>query len=169
MTGIAPHPAKQMERFLHPGEFHFGSAPSRIGTLLGSCVSITIWHPVHHVGGMCHILLPGRQRHPGAPPDGRYADEAVELFAIELKNRHIAPTSCQVKLFGGGNMFSGTAASGMDVGRRNIDATRYALGKLGLTVIAEHVGGTARRRLSLDLATGHVWMTGPDREADPRR
>jgi chemotaxis protein CheD len=31
-----------------------------IRTVLGSCVSITLWHPVKRVGGMCHFLLPTR-------------------------------------------------------------------------------------------------------------
>ena len=96
--------ALRAELFLHPGEFHFGMGPERIGTLLGSCVAITVWHPQHHFGGMCHILLPGRQRQPATPLDGRYADEAVELFAAELKARHVSPTACQIKLFDGSNL-----------------------------------------------------------------
>lgn len=148
--------------FIHPGEFHFGSAPGRIGTLLGSCVSITLWHPNHRLGGMCHILVPSRFRTHGTPLDGRYADEALELLANELHANHIIPATCQVKLFGGGNMFAGSRASGMDVGRRNIEATRHALARHGLTIMAEHVGGNIHRRLSLDLSTGHVWMALPE-------
>lgn len=153
------------EVFLHPGEFHFGSAPRRIGTLLGSCVAVTVWHPTRHFGGMCHILLPGRQRAPAAAANGRYADEAVEMFGCELRSRHVAPESCQVKLFGGGNMFSGTRAANLDIGRRNIEATRYALHSHGFAVLSEHVGGTAHRRLYFDLSSGHVWLALPDRPA----
>lgn len=142
--------------FLHPGEFHFASGPGRIGTLLGSCVSVTVWHPGHFFGGMCHILLPARIRAHSAPLDGRYADESMELFGNELRARRIVPASCQVKLFGGGNMFPGTRA--MDIGRRNIEAARHALARHGFHLMAEHVGGTSRRRLYLDLANGDVWL-----------
>jgi len=162
------------EVFLHPGEWHFGAAPGRIGTLLGSCVSVTLWHPHHHFGGMCHILLPGRLRSHShshththsnsAPLDGRFADEAMELLANEIHARHATPASCQVKLFGGGNMFSGTRAGGMDVGRRNIEATRHALARHGLVPMNEHVGGTTRRRLHFDLSTGHVWLALPEHD-----
>lgn len=143
--------------FLHPGEWHFASGPGRIGTLLGSCVSVTVWHPVHQLGGMCHILLPARKRAPDQPLDGRYADESVELFVNELRSRRILPASCQVKLFGGGNMFPGPRA--MDIGERNIAAARRALARHGFNLMAEHVGGTSRRRLYLDLANGDVWLT----------
>lgn len=43
---------------LQPGEFHFGGANTRIQTLLGSCVAITLWHPIRRIGGMCHYMLP---------------------------------------------------------------------------------------------------------------
>lgn len=154
--------ANQAEIFLHPGQFHFGSAPGKIGTLLGSCVSVTLWHPTHHVGGMCHILLPTRQRPPAAPLDARYADEAVALLAEELKARHYLPASCQVKLFGGGDMFAGTLANSLGIGRRNIAAVRQALAEHGFSIMKEHVGGTRRRRLFFDLASGHVWLALPE-------
>ena len=45
--------------FLLPGEHFTGDARHRISTLLGSCVSITLWHPQLQVGAMSHFLLPG--------------------------------------------------------------------------------------------------------------
>mgnify|MGYP001809657386 CR=1 FL=1 len=116
---------------------------------------------------MCHILLPGRKRPVGSPPDGRYADEAVERFAMELRIRNISPSACQVKLFGGGNMFSGTAAAGMNIGKKNIDATRHALSVYDFRIMNEHVGGTARRRLFFDLSSGHVWLSAPEAKPFP--
>lgn len=148
-----------LDVFLHPGEFHFAAGPGRIGTLLGSCVSVTLWHPGQFIGGMSHILLPARGRSHRGPLDAldaRYADESVELLCNELRRRHIAPASCQAKLFGGGNMFPGTRA--MDIGHRNIEAARQALARHGFKLVAEHVGGTSRRRLYLDLANGDVWL-----------
>ena len=60
--------------FLHPGECYFGGGPTRIATLLGSCVSITVWHPRLLVGGMCHYMLPSRQR---PPPRSTTCIEAI--------------------------------------------------------------------------------------------
>lgn len=152
------------ETFLLPGEFHFGAAPGRVGTLLGSCVAATVWHPGHRCGGMCHILLPQRLRAAGTAPDGRYADEAIACFVLALRARRILPGTCEVKLFGGGNMFAGTRAGDSDVGRRNVEATRHALTAQGFRVMCEHVGGLQRRRLILDLSSGHVWLALPANE-----
>ena len=38
---------------LGAGDFYFGSGHTRVSTLLGSCVSITLWHPRRRIGGMC--------------------------------------------------------------------------------------------------------------------
>lgn len=146
------------EVFLHPGEFHFGPAPGRIKTLLGSCVAVTVWHPARRCGGMCHIVLPSRQRPFGALPDGRYANEAIERFIHELSARRIDPAACRVKLFGGGNMFGHGVAARLNIGERNVEATRIALAAYGFPVLAEHVGGMGQRRIGLDLSSGRVWM-----------
>jgi chemotaxis protein CheD len=157
-----PHRAFLSETFLHPGDIHFGFAPGRIGTLLGSCVAVSVWNPETRFGGLSHIILPGRKHSPGTPLSGRYADEAVAIFAQELKRRNIAPRNCQVKLFGGGNMFAEQPLGKNNIGHRNIEATRLALSEYGFVPISEHVGGTQRRRLFLDLGSGHVWLSLPN-------
>jgi len=55
---------------LMPGELHFGGEVQSLKTLLGSCVALTLWHPKRRIGGMCHFLLPSRQR-PGVSPQAR--------------------------------------------------------------------------------------------------
>lgn len=149
------------EIFLHPGEFHFGTAPGRIGTLLGSCIAVTIWHPLHRYGGMCHILLPNRPHAHDGQLDCRYADEAVARFANELKTCRVLPSTCQVRLFGGGSILVTPDANGPGVGTRNIEATRTALLKHGFQIMTEDVGGNQKRRLVLDLSNGHAWTVQP--------
>ena len=68
------------EVFLNPGEFHFGGGQTRIRTLLGSCVAISLWHPQRKIRGLCHYMLPSRAVSGVFPPDGRYADGALSLF-----------------------------------------------------------------------------------------
>jgi chemotaxis protein CheD len=146
--------------YLEPGAFHFGAAPLRLSTLLGSCVTVTLWHPRRHIGGMCHIQMPRRPvRAADAPLDGRYADDAFLLFDQALA-RHGTPTREYVaKMFGGGNMFPGTRASAMDVGNRNVAATRQQLAARHIRPVTEHVGGAGHRKLVFDLANGDVWLT----------
>lgn len=148
--------------FIHPGEHHFGHAPGYIKTLLGSCVSVTVWDPSRRAGGMCHALLPQRQRPRGAPLDGRFTDEAIEILLNHLRARGIPAHLCQFQLFGGGRMFKFPELMGLDVGQRNVDVALQTLKQLDLPLQRSDVGGTLPRRLHFDLHSGQVSNThGP--------
>ena len=54
-------------------------AATRISTLLGSCVSITLWHRAKRIGGMCHYMMPSAIVETAAPLDGRYAGRSLAL------------------------------------------------------------------------------------------
>jgi len=156
----APTP---LEVFINPGEFYFGEGHIRVSTLLGSCVSITLWHSLRRHGGMCHYMLDSRGIIMGGL-DGKYADEAMELFMVELKKRKTHPAEYQVKMFGGGNMFRHTkkVISEDDIGSRNIAAGLHLLERYGFKLNAKHVGGFGHRRLLLDLWSGDAWMKFTD-------
>lgn len=148
---------KRIESFLQPGEVGAGDARHVFKTLLGSCVSITLWHPVRRVGAMSHFLLPGRSQ-ASARLDGRYADEAIALMWRHLLRLGVDPTECQAKLFGGARMF--TAESQADVvavGRRNGDVARELLRERGFKVVAEDLFGIGHRKLVFDIRSGDVW------------
>ena len=64
-------------------------------------------------------------------------------------------------------MFAALISSGVNMGQRNIDATRKALYKLNIPVVAEDVGGEYGRSVRLVAATGVLTVrsiAGGDRE-----
>jgi chemotaxis protein CheD len=161
------------EIVLKPGEFAVGAAGTRMRTLLGSCVSIVLWHAHLRVGAMCHFLLSERGRGSGRSPhlqlDARYGDEALSLMIAGLARYGVAPADCEAKIFGGGNMFPGQSSPGAlpNVGRRNGEAARELLRALGIAVASENLFGVGHRQIVFEVATGDVWVrqvavqTGP--------
>jgi chemotaxis protein CheD len=146
--------------FLRPGEVHVGREPDRVRTLLGSCVSITLWAPASHAGAMCHFLLARRDRRPAEALDGRYGDEALELMLRGLARFGVMPGDCEAKVFGGGRMFPDRVASEpMQVGRRNGEAARRLLEAHGIPLRSHSLFGVGHRRLLFDLGSGHVWAS----------
>jgi chemotaxis protein CheD len=145
---------------LRPGDFCFGGDGLRIHTLLGSCVSITLWHPKRRIGGMCHYMVATRPRpEPPGALDGRYADEAMQMFLREVERHHTSPQEYEVKMFGGGNQFPDAGADAvLDVAGENIAAGIWLLAHHGFVVRTRQLGGTGSRRLIFDLATGTVWL-----------
>lgn len=150
--------------FLRPGELYFGGPGGLVETLLGSCVSITMWHPRYRIGGMCHYVVP--QPGPGDDGEGGHsAVGAVRQLIRDVGRSGTRPGDYDVKIFGGGVQFDaapdGRRTEGFDIGRRNVDAGLALLGERGLAVRAMHVLGAGHRKIILDLGTGHVWVRHP--------
>lgn len=148
---------------LNPGDFHFGAAPLRIATLLGSCVTVTLWHPRRRIGGMCHFQVPERPPRQTAELDGHYATDAFALFdeaIAQAKTRH---HEYQAKMFGGGNMFP-DARIGIDLGKRNIAMAHRLLKQRNIPLLVEHTGGAGHRKLVFDLGSGEVRMVFADQQ-----
>jgi chemotaxis protein CheD len=147
--------------YLQPGDFAFAGPGTHMHTLLGSCISITLWHPRLRVGGMCHFTLPGRpsQNPATGDLDGRYADEALELFRRAARRHKTPMTAYQGKIFGGGNMIRERGQSVTDtVGARNAAAAMQLLMQEGVEILVAHVGEFGHRRIVFDVATGDVWV-----------
>lgn len=161
-----------MDIFLLPGEYFVGDAAFQVRTILGSCVSITLWHPMARVGGMSHFLLPTRgsasqgakqskntksaKGHSGL--DGHYGDEALALMCRDLRALGVDPRQCQAKLFGGGNMFPGRMrGDSVHVGQRNGEAARELLLQYGIALATESLFGMGHRQIIFDISKGDVW------------
>lgn len=147
-----------IEVFLQPGEYFVGDTDYRIRTLLGSCVSITLWHPHLRIGAMSHFLLASRPARPGFELDGRYGVEALCLMLRELDRAGVAPAECQGKIFGGGDMFPGQVRStGLNVGTRNGESARGLLVAHGIPIVSESLFGIGHRQIVFDIGSGNVW------------
>lgn len=127
-------------------------------TLLGSCVAITMWHPVQRLGGMTHSLLPDRHGRDGLAPDGRFVDEALAWLLAEARSAGARPEDCEFKVFGGGEMLLFGEDMRGRVGAMNAAAALRLLQQRGLSVAAYDVGGVQARTLVFDLPTGDVWV-----------
>ncbi len=153
-------PVQLMDIFLLPGEFFVADASCQIRTILGSCVSITLWHPHVRIGGMSHFLLPTRGSASPASKelDGHYGDEALELMCRDLRAHGVEPRQCEAKIFGGGHMFPGRMkVDGNHVGRRNGEAARELLALHGIPVVTESLFGVGHRQIIFDVGKGDVW------------
>lgn len=168
-------PTHLREIVLRPGDWWFGGGATRVRTVLGSCVAVTLWHPRRRVGGMCHYMLPERGDGAGTDErsrdgrgtdergrDGRYGDQVLAQLVREVAHAGGAPGEYEAKLFGGGRMFRiGEIAHGgsaLQVSDRNVQAGRTLLLRHGFACTAEHVGGYGHREVILDLPDGHVWV-----------
>jgi len=161
--------AQPLSVYLKPGQYFVGDARRQVHTLLGSCVSITLWHRARRVGAMSHFML--AQRHPGRPRgaddalDARYGPEALALMLRGLAALGVRGADCEAKLFGGGSMFPGQGVEASpSVGRSNGDAAVALLQVQGIRVVSYSLFGVGHRKIVFDIATGDVWAQREGRD-----
>lgn len=157
------NPEDIFEIFLQPGELYWGDAETRIRTILGSCVAVTVWHAKKRVGGMCHIMLPKRGQQKKAlsasEKSAKYADEAFDLMLEEMATLKIKAKDCQVKVFGGSNMFPHlNLEQKSQIGDRNLEAVMRLLAGHGFNIHANHYGGEDSRYIIFDIWSGDAWV-----------
>lgn len=149
------------KRYLKPGELFFGRG-TVVETLLGSCVSITLWYPDRQLGGICHFMLPQRQRQlfqHSRNLDGRYGVEAWLWLQQQSRSHALLTEQAQIKLFGGSRAVQLNHPEPVtDIGQRNIEQAEACLAEAGLKACARDLGGEGHRILRFDLQTGDVWI-----------
>lgn len=141
-------------RVISPGGFYFGSDENLIYTLLGSCVAVTMWHPLLQIAGMCHVILPVRGKEASST---RYANCAIKKFLEEIENVGTSPQEYEVGVYGGGNMFP-LLNKHYDnlIGVKNFKEIERLLLATGFTIKFKDVGGEVARKLTLNRITGGI-------------
>jgi chemotaxis protein CheD len=135
---------------------------------LGSCLGVAVYDPVARVGGLLHVPLPAstddRERSRGRPLE--YVDTGVPALFRDCYRLGASKARLRVAVAGGAS--AGDApARGFQIGKRNLKMQRKLFWKNCILIHAHDVGGTrVWRTLSLDLATGRVWLRTPDREGE---
>ena len=135
--------------FLHTGQIHVASEPTRITTILGSCVAICVWDPLTGAGGMNHYLLPSSPSAAGRTT--RFADTATAALLEALLAAGVSLTRLRAKIFGGASVL---AFTGHALPEKNIQAAREQLGRWDIPIVAEDVGGKHGRKDVFQTDTG---------------
>ncbi|WP_018962637.1 chemotaxis protein CheD [Coprothermobacter platensis] len=136
------------------GEVAVLTNPGRIAAIgLGSCVAVAVFDPVAKVGGMVHVLLPDSRGQKTDLP-GKFADTGVPYLFKLLEEKGVRKERVIVKIAGGASLMNVNVGGFGDIGKRNIEAVKSQLERLGVRIQGEDVGGNEGRTLILDLAQG---------------
>jgi chemotaxis protein CheD len=142
-------------------------APATLVALgLGSCVAIALYDAGAKIGGLAHVLLPSQASGRVADRPGRYAQTAVPTMIERMIARGARTPAIAARLVGGASMFAALTPPGMiQMGDRNLVATREALHRHGIRLLGEAVGGDYGRTVEFDLGTGDLTVSAYLREA----
>ena len=124
---------------------------------LGSCVAIVLHDPEARVGGLAHVLLPSPAlaRDDGKP--ARFPQSAVSRMLQLMRDKGAQPRRITGRLAGGASMFAALAPPGVvQMGERNLVASRHALMAHNVPLVGEAVGGDFGRTVRLRVSDGLV-------------
>lgn len=143
-------------RYLLVAQGGLFTTPTLVQTVLGSCVSVTMFAPHRCWGGIFHALLPRRTDFPGRQPGDhfRYVDSAIWFLLHEFAKVGVSPQQLECKVFGGASPLSQRVES--SAGQRNVDVALEVLAEAGLQVAASSMGGNHGRKLFFRTDTGLV-------------
>jgi chemotaxis protein CheD len=135
---------------------------------LGSCLGVAIYDPHAKIGGLAHVLLPSfKKLNPNSPSPKnpfKFADLAIEKMRDELIRQGCEPSRLIAKIAGGANMFPNRYNNPDQVvkpgiGKRNVQAAKKKLRELGISLVAEDVGGENGRTLEFDIESGNLCIS----------
>ena len=141
-------------------------SPNGITTLgLGSCVGIAIRDPNTKIGGLAHVMLPDST----AIKNGhlnveKFADTGIEELVKQVVALGASKARLVAKIAGGATMFKfeGRVSETMQVGTRNVEATKKKLKALNIPILAEDTGKDYGRTVIFYPETGefHIKAVG---------
>ncbi|WP_172293919.1 chemotaxis protein CheD [Pseudoruegeria sp. HB172150] len=133
------------------GELSVSGDPNVVlSCILGSCIAACLWDPTARVGGMNHILLPGRRN--DASGHNKFGVFAMEALINELMHIGGRKTNLVAKIFGGANTFE----NGLGIGEANAAFVRDFLEAESIPIKAESIGGRQARRVRFFPESGHA-------------
>lgn len=124
---------------------------------LGSCLGIILYDPSTKIAGLSHIMLPDSKNANVGNRPGKYADSAINEMLKQMLRLGADKSAIIAKIVGGACMFSGSTISEfMNIGARNVNATKKVLKELKIPLVSEDSGGKHGRTIEFHTDTGKV-------------
>lgn len=124
---------------------------------LGSCVAVVLYDAESGVGGMAHFLLPSQSLARDREKPAKFPETGVPFLVDRLREAGAVQRRLRARVVGGASMFANLSASSVAaVGERNVQATREALDRAGIPILAEDTGKDYGRSVYAFLDSGRV-------------
>ncbi|WP_028574050.1 chemotaxis protein CheD [Desulfonatronovibrio hydrogenovorans] len=142
---------------IHIGECRASREPAVLHTILGSCVAVCLFDSVRRIGGMNHILLPGKADLKKFDVSARYGVNAMEILINEMMKLGAARKDFIAKAFGGAHMIPSISRDN-GVGRKIASFVLEFLRNEHIRIVSSDLGGVESRKILFYTDTGEVFL-----------
>lgn len=135
-------------------------SPGRLVTVgLGSCVGIILYDKLSKISGLVHIMLPYNNSKKSNVNEFKFADSGVKVLIKMMLDFGANQKFIVSKIAGGAQMFATKAKLDiMNIGLRNVIATKEILNELGIPIISEDTGGNYGRTIEFSSENGMLFI-----------
>lgn len=151
---------KNMENMIKVGmaDLNTATCPNALTTLgLGSCVGIVLFDPVKKIGGMAHVMLPDSTKIRNNENKAKFADTGIDLLLSKMIVLGATKEKVIAKIAGGAQMFAlKSDLEFMNVGKRNVEASKQKLKELHIPIVSEDTGSNYGRTIEFYTHTGEL-------------
>lgn len=142
---------------IHIGGLHASRGSAIIETTLGSCVAVCLYDPLEQIGGMNHILLPGKADMLHFDSAARYGVNAMELLINRIMAIGGNRFQLVAKVFGGAHLLPSISIEN-GVGKKNAEFVVAFLKMEKIRITGCDVGGYESRKIYFHTDTGDVFL-----------
>ena len=155
MPPVTAPPVREIR--VRVADYAIGDGAARLATIgLGSCVAIAVHDAAARLGALAHILLPNESLSRDTSNVAKFPGTIVPVLVAELR-RLGSRGPLTARIAGGASMFSQLLPSGgVNMGERNVEATRRALEVARIPLVAHDTGGDFGRSVYFDVGSGRV-------------
>lgn len=140
---------------VNTGEVRFSNGKTQlVSSAIGSCIAVALYIPSTRMGGLAHIMLPGRAPSVEGVETYRYAENAINFMRRRLAPSQFHTNNLKVCVVGGGNVLKREDDT---ICEDNIKSVMAAIKEHGFIIAAKDVGGTERRKIRFDVRKGIVY------------
>ena len=136
------------------GDIKVARRGEKLAAVLGSCVSVVLWHSRSRLAIMNHALLPSRLRGLECDKLGRYADESWQQMCELLEAEGVSPLDCVCHIVGGAQVFEENNMA--RIGPNNVTATFNLVDSAGVWIESMETGGAGSRVVTFDADSGEL-------------
>lgn len=140
-----------LDHFLFPSTIFASHQPTRVQTILGSCVSVCLYDTHLRIGAINHYMLPWWNGE--GMPSPKYGDVAIKKLIEKMYSLGCMKENIVAKIFGGAEQHvMGT----YNIGSRNIETAETILEQERINIIARSTGGEIGRKILFHTHTNNV-------------
>jgi len=124
---------------------------------LGSCVAVMVYDKTNKIGGIAHVMLPGKSLKKVQGEKVKYAIDALDVLFDTVKKLGVDMKNLEVNIIGGANVLGEG-----DIPDKVIESVLVYLRKLNIEPKKKKIGGIQRRSIFFEIDSGKISYTEGD-------